>query len=225
MADPESFLARWSRRKRDAAPQESKRSRPESIAAEDSSTAAGPPMPGDVAPPFDPASLPPLDSIGPGTDIRPFLVAGVPAELKRMALRRAWSADPAIRDFVGLSENAWDFNAVGAAPGFGAIDEETVRQLAKKMAGDPGDDGPAPSSTAAKRDETTQQEERPIPAEEIDAAARGGPVAVRDQGSGDHDGDRLAQREGADAAVQMESRQLEGDRAQRRPRHGGALPK
>jgi hypothetical protein len=47
-----------------------------------------------------------------------FLRPGVPADLTRAALRRAWAADPAIRDFVGLAENAWDFNAPGGVPGF-----------------------------------------------------------------------------------------------------------
>ena len=43
-----------------------------------------------------------------------------PLELSRAALRRAWAADPAIRDFVGLAENAWDFTDPTAMPGFGA---------------------------------------------------------------------------------------------------------
>ena len=38
------------------------------------------------------------NSITAATDIRAFLAPGVPAELTRAALRRAWTADPAIRD-------------------------------------------------------------------------------------------------------------------------------
>lgn len=225
MADPNSFLARWSRRKRDAAAQEGKRADPESAAGEGSPAASDAPPAGDVEPPFDPASLPPLDAIGRGSDIRPFLAAGVPAELKRMALRRAWSTDPTIRDFVGLSENAWDFNAAGAAPGFGAIDEEAVRQLAEKMAEKPGADLPMPSTAAAVRDQTAQPDGQPNRAAKIDDAAEGEPVAVQNQGSGDRDENCAAQRDGADAAAQAERRQHEGDRAPPRPRHGGALPK
>jgi hypothetical protein len=49
------------------------------------------------------------------------------------ALRRAWSADPAIRDFIGLSENSWDFNAPDGVPGFGSpITDDTGRLLAEK---------------------------------------------------------------------------------------------
>ncbi|MEQ1612029.1 MAG: DUF3306 domain-containing protein, partial [Hyphomicrobiaceae bacterium] len=46
-----------------------------------------------------------------------FLQKGVPDALQRMALRRMWSLDPAIRDFVEVAENQWDFNAVGGVPG------------------------------------------------------------------------------------------------------------
>ncbi len=64
--------------------------------------------------PFDAAALPPIESIGTGSNIRPFLASGVPPDLTRAALRRAWSTDPAIRYFVGLSENFSDLNAAGA---------------------------------------------------------------------------------------------------------------
>src|SRR5215467_4614783 len=65
---------------------------------------------------LDPANLPPIESIGSGSDIRPFLAAGVPADLTRAALRRASSTDPAIRDFIGLSENSWDFDESDGVP-------------------------------------------------------------------------------------------------------------
>jgi hypothetical protein len=70
---------------------------------------------------LDLANLPPIESIGSGSDIRPFLAPGVPADLTRTALRRAWSTDPAIRDFVGLSENSWDFNAPDDVPVIGLL--------------------------------------------------------------------------------------------------------
>ena len=66
----------------------------------------GQPLPAESS--LDAANLPPIDSIGAGSDILPVLASGVPADLTRAALRRAWSTDPAIRDFVGLSENSWD---------------------------------------------------------------------------------------------------------------------
>jgi hypothetical protein len=78
--------------------------------------------PGENGLPFDPANLPAIESIGADSNNRDFLEAGVPEDLARAALRRVWSLDPAIRDFVGLSENSWGFNAPGAMDGFGPID-------------------------------------------------------------------------------------------------------
>jgi hypothetical protein len=71
--------------------------------------------------PFDLASLPPLHSITAGTDIRSLLGSGVPAELTRAALRRAWVSDPAICGFIGIAESQWDFNDPTAMPGFGPL--------------------------------------------------------------------------------------------------------
>ena len=77
------------------------------------------------------------NSITAVTDIRAFLAPGVPAELTRAALRRAWSADPAIRDFVGLAENAWDFTDPTAMPGFGALPPGyDVKKLVAQIFGD-----------------------------------------------------------------------------------------
>ncbi len=58
----------------------------------------------------------------------------MPAELTRAALRRAWVADPAIRDFIGLSENAWDFTKSDAIPGFGPLQmTEELEQIVTEM--------------------------------------------------------------------------------------------
>src|SRR5207245_615081 len=62
--------------------------------------------------------------------------AGVPAALTRAALRRAWSADPAIRDFIGLSENSWDFTAPGGVAGFGPLTAEDARRLLAQAIGE-----------------------------------------------------------------------------------------
>ena len=96
-------------------------------------------------PPFDPASLPPIESIGAESDIRAFLQAGVPPDLSRAALRRAWSADPAIRDFIGLVENGWDFNDPNGIPGFGPISADEVARLLAQVIGAP----PASAETSA----------------------------------------------------------------------------
>jgi hypothetical protein len=78
--------------------------------------------------------LPRIDTIEATTDVRAFLTKGVPANLTKAALRRAWSSDPAIRDFIGLSENAWDFNAPETVPGFGgALPADEVQRILAQM--------------------------------------------------------------------------------------------
>lgn len=81
---------------------------------------------------FDTAGLPPIEAIDAGAEIRPFLAVGVPADLTRAALRRAWSTDPAIRDFIGLSENSWDFNAPSGVPGFASMTTGDTRRTPPK---------------------------------------------------------------------------------------------
>lgn len=99
-------------------------------------TQAAEPSAGDVASerPFDLASLPSIESIAAHTDIAAFLNTGVPAELTRAALRRAWATDPAIRDFIGIAENQWDFNDPNAIPGFGPLDpSDNVADLVARV--------------------------------------------------------------------------------------------
>jgi hypothetical protein len=47
----------------------------------------------------------------------------VPAKLTEAALRRVWVSDPAIRDFIGIAENQWDFTDPTTIPGFGPLQE------------------------------------------------------------------------------------------------------
>ena len=103
MSDSETFLSRWLRLKRE-------------------SEAALPPADAPSPAAFDPASLPPIESIVADSNIQQFLHEAVPAELTRAALRSAWTADPAIRDFVGIAENQWNFNDHACIPGFGPLE-------------------------------------------------------------------------------------------------------
>lgn len=106
----EGFLGRWSRRKREAL-----------RGVEAPATEAPPPVEAapEAAPPaFDPASLPPLETLTEASDFTAFLRAEVPSVLRQAALRRAWRLDPAIRDFTGPADYAWDYNAPDGVPGF-----------------------------------------------------------------------------------------------------------
>ena len=89
-----------------------------------------------ATPAFDPLSVPSIESISADTDIRCFLAPGVPPELTRAALRRAWAADPKIRDFVGLADYDWDFNAPGSMAGFGSLEmTDELRRMAARIVG------------------------------------------------------------------------------------------
>jgi hypothetical protein len=83
------------------------------------------------------AALPSLDSIDAQSDITVFLGDDVPAPLRLAALRRAWSADPAIRDFRGLQESDWDFDDPDGIPGFGKLGPEVdVQRMAAHILGE-----------------------------------------------------------------------------------------
>jgi len=86
---------------------------------------------------FDPATLPPIETIDAQTDITVFLRSGVPNELRLAALRRAWTKDPAIRDFKGPQENDWNFNDPNSVPGFGELGPEVdVKRTVAKILGE-----------------------------------------------------------------------------------------
>ena len=122
MDQPEPFLSRWSRLKREAreetptpddtAPEAPLTEAPLTEASADTEAATAP-----DPEPFDPASLPPVESLGADSDYTPFLRADVPQELRLMALRKAWVSDPVISNFRGFAEYDWDFNA----PGYGRL--------------------------------------------------------------------------------------------------------
>ena len=212
----EEFLKRWSRRKQEAKTAEASAE----VAAE-----AAPPAEATATPPatlpeheLDLSKLPPIDSITAATDITEFLRQGIPAELRHAALRRAWAADPAIRDFIGLAENAWDFTDPDAMPGFGALHgtpeqisamverviggvQETAEKLASEL--------PLQEHVPEKRDQ-----EGAIPGIAGSERARPEVTAIRSDGRPD-----------LDAAVQPEASDDEhNDVTIGRRTHGGALP-
>src|SRR5437016_5085655 len=165
MNDPENFIARWSRRKRHAAddPKPAVACPP---AAASTESAEQPRDKSDPAPVvsgaseagFDVTKLPSVDTITADTDIRAFLAPGVPAELTRAALRRAWALDPAIRDYVGLSENSWDFNAPDSIGGFGRLEltDELRQAVDAMMSRIPGEDRQIVEASANSSDRSAR---------------------------------------------------------------------
>jgi hypothetical protein len=144
-------------------------------------------------PTFDPASLPPIDSIVAGSDLRAFLQKGVPAALTKAALRRAWTMDPTIRDFIEVAENQWDFTDPTAIPGFGPLQAgDRLRQLVRDAMGklpevpdaaDPLEERQDAVATAAKhvgpesRSQGTESEEQQYNQDTADVAALQQPPA------------------------------------------------
>ncbi len=217
MSDPENFLGRWSRRKHDGADEPAPVEADKADATPELPEAK--PQAAEAA--FDPASLPPVESITAESDIRAFLQPGVPPDLSRAALRRAWSSDPAIRDFIGLVENGWDFNDPTAMPGFGPIDASEVAQLLARVIGVPREETAAPRQVVALPD-TGQV---PPPAVVSEPA----PQVLQDQPASESElaapGKEFVPGCEDDAAPQNESGNRE-DFPPSRPRgHGGALPK
>ncbi|MEY9183737.1 hypothetical protein ABIG06_005312 [Bradyrhizobium sp. USDA 326] len=201
----EEFLARWSRRKRES---QAESARP---------AAAQPTPPSEVTDDereFDLSSLPSIDDINAATDITAFLSKGIPRELSRAALRRAWTSDPAIRDFVGLAENAWDFNDPTAMPGFGPLDcsSEELAALVDRIVGGVREAAQSLSEasieTADSSAELHQADETSIsnvvePSHETEHLALAVPVAVQPKAAG----------RSAESAEPIKPRT-----------HGGALP-
>ncbi len=248
MSDRETFMARWSRRKR-ASAQEGESvepSAPADDAAAEAPQAADAPRPGERAleAPADarasdaPASheeassvpqLPSIESIVAESDVRAFLAPGVPPELTRAALRRAWSADPKIRDFIGLSENSWDFNDPGAMPGFGPLEltEEIRQEIARMIGRSLGED--VPDAPGPPPPDVVEPGPEPPPAQAKSAMLASPAGAAPQPPVPDAPGQDAR---GQDAPVQIKADDVagasapEGDRGERvlKPRHGRALP-
>jgi hypothetical protein len=224
VSDPEDFLARWSRRKREAEHAASDETaaaatpnEPTARAKCDESDAPSSSLPSaqeQQQSEVDLASLPPIESITAGTDIRAFLAPGIPAHLTRAALRRAWMADPAIRDFVGLAENAWDFNAPDAIPGFGSTvsPQEAQRLIAEFMRNDDRVLSPSGHIEPLQKPDVSTPKETPA-----------APSAVEEARPAEVTGQDVAEQSEADAALQKE--EATDDRPARLARHhGGAIP-
>ena len=217
MSGDESFLPRWSRRKRSAAATARQSAKPENAADNAAPKTAATALPAEETQSlFDPGSLPPIDSIGTGSDIRPFLAAGVPADLTRAALRRAWSADPAIRDFIGLSENSWDFNVLGGVPGFGSLTAEEVRRLVAQVM----ENTASPAADRLSDDKVPQSAD--APGQQATASVPDQMKMIRDTDA-DRRNPALDPQEN-NVAMQHKKRERKLRSPSPRHRHGGALP-
>jgi hypothetical protein len=209
----EGFLSRWSRLKRGepaSAPKTADRAEP-SASPDTPPVASADDVAQADAPTIRPEDLPNIDELTAESDFKAFLQKGVPEELRRLALRKLWTADPAIRDFIEVAENQYDFNA-GHVPGFGPLapDVDIGKLLAQAT-------GATPAPTPDKPDGDPRQD-----------------VAISDASpqppSTDEAPDRSAQVPPRDGSVTDDAQnvaELPDEQAPMRPsrrRHGGALP-
>lgn len=183
----EGFLGRWSRLKRRRALDDAETRAPAEGAEEGEGGA-----PAAEPDPVDPSELPPVESLGPGSDFSVFMRAGVPKELRLQALRKLWVSDPDFQNYKTLADYDWDYNA----PGYGQMlpTDDAKRYLGRLLGKDqpepeptedrPAEDGPAedgPAGRGPTEDETARPEAvasaLPTPAPD-GAVALGHPPAV-----------------------------------------------
>ena len=217
MSEPENFLARWSRRKAeqeqpaDRAPEANEKAdqQKQSGAAEAKNEEIK--KEGEEA---DLSKLPPIESIGPETDIRAFLQKGIPPELTRAALRRVWSSDPAIRSFIGIAENQYDFATGSDIPGFGPLTpaDDVARMVREIM----GEGVPRPLSPS-----------QPERAPEIDAEAPEKSAEVAEAVEDSSAPQQLAELDEvpSDDGAAQQTEVGEEEDSQAPHSHGGALPR
>ena len=212
MSRDEGFLARWSRRKRLS------EAGPDDAANPPRATSSRKEEPQDAASPSlersDGASerLPPIESLDAASDLKPFLAPDVPPELTRRALRRAWVVDTTIRNFIGLSENAWDFTAPDGVPGFGSLSAEDAARLLAQAT------GPAQSSGVSP---PTEGQGAAAPIDSLPQNREAAPRRAMEDGESKEEPPDRPKQGATDAATQQENDEKET----KRQRHGGALPK
>jgi Protein of unknown function (DUF3306) len=245
MSEPENFIARWSRRKaatqdaaaRPVAGPAKPATRADGGEAERKESDAAPALggaPERSAPVFDLTKLPPIESITAETDIRAFLAPGVPAYLTRAALRRAWASDPKIRDFVGLSENSWDFNAPNSIAGFGPLEmtEELRGQIERMLGGGIPREAPesvqaAPPQEMASAAEGSSElaEAAPeMPAAQVASTGTAGDERVEKPALQASSGG-VSHRNKVGAVAQAGPAAVDAHPSSAKRLHGGALPK
>lgn len=227
MSEDGNFVARWSRLKRQTG---NEKDGPgisgdpvQGAGKAESGKSAELGQPAEPEAAFDVSKLPPIESITANTDIRDFLQAGVPTELTKAALRRVWSADPAIRDFIGIAENQWDFTDPTTIPGFGPLQvgdnvQDLVAQAMGKLDFVAESEGPKAAAVA----ESTASAGQPPPRQDAALASYSpatDPVKARAD-IGDASETQSVAQECSAAAPQHEPTVVD----LKRRRHGRALP-
>ncbi|RWQ22650.1 DUF3306 domain-containing protein [Mesorhizobium sp.] len=231
-AGSDNVFARWSRLKRaaryssTAGPQNDQLSPDEVAVPADTGKQLAPAIvEPEAAEPAEP--LPRVEDLTAQSDLSAFLRKGVPKMLKRAALRKMWSLDPAIRDYIGPSEYAWDFNKPGSMAGFGplrASGEPVVDFLSTMSGANPAD--PARAAAASQALEKPPATSAVLADEDVNASPDGSEAVTPDSSiepatpqppAADAAGTAIDRDEAAGAA--------ESSPINRQRRHGGAVPR
>ena len=235
----ENFLSRWSRRKGAVRAAEAPDRPPpapadpaegeaatEAVAPDDRQAAgAG----GDALTPDEIARLPSVDDLTAEMDLSVFLRKGVPDGLRKAALRRMWSLDPKIRDFVSEArEYAYDWNVPGGVPGSGGAlpPADEIRKLAEQIVG-----GHRPAEAEAAEPEGAVGEPAPSSISRPDSEAQASIPSPLDSSSPDQPGPSETFLPLPSAAmaeppqpVAVSLGEANAEAASPRRRHGGAKP-
>jgi hypothetical protein len=153
--------------------------------------------------------------------------------LTRAALRRAWTSDPKIRNFVGLADYDWDFNAAGSMAGFGPLDiVGDVRKVGEGIAGPDRTGAEAsdlldPAATTPKTQRIAGgsglEGDRPA-AVEADNQAKQTADAATKSSTSPHPHELVGESHG-NIALQDQAERHDRTGSFIKRRHGGALPK
>jgi hypothetical protein len=254
VSEPDDFLTRWSRRKREVEAAEGKAKTPaaeDAVARKEHEGASAPATPAaadaqPAKPEFDLSRLPPIEEITADTNISAFLNPAVPETLRREALRRLWSLNPPTQEALLMAEYAGDFTDAGNMAGFGPLQmTDELRQLARQIVGGvpdaPQESAPEPAHAMDREDVIDDQSTavtvpvRHAAGEEISSPVTGRPrvtSAVESEPKATEQ-DLTAkadspQRDKNFGAAQQPDHSSEGSRSTGRPSvprgHGRALP-
>lgn len=132
---------------------------------------------GEETPPqAEPEIEPPsLDLIDKDFDLAHWLKQNVPESWKLAALRRAWLADPTIRNYENPARDyALDWNTPGGAPGYGPLTEsDDVEAMVRAIFGEtPEAETTAPDVAAGAGDSVTHRLSSKAESDTDDAAAQ-----------------------------------------------------
>jgi hypothetical protein len=231
----DDFLSRWSRRKLEV-----KREETEPSPAAETPVESGEGGEAEITP-EEIAALPKIEDLTPEADITAFLRKGVPEMLKNAALRRMWSLDPAIRDYVGEArEYAYDWNVPGGVPGNGPLlPGDNVGEMLARIFGDdrpesetvgdsPTLSGSAPSGAGEADDEDRSTARSDVEAGSDDAPQQEMAAHTVDETAADSSGQAMLDSSRADDTTNGHAApqpQLDETAvAAPRRRHGRAMP-